>query len=191
MTNSRRRHAGWVGRLAYPFQAVGLCLAWVVTAAAGLGADPATGAGLPPQPSPQPLSQWERGRGEGSMDDVVVVRVRSTCTVTDPHILVGDVADVQGGSWQLRQQIVRLDLADAPRARQSLVIPANQIACRIRLARIDARFFLVPGSGHCDDSAPAGSCARRKREPGLLRGWSRPPKLAGLADWEAYLAARS
>ncbi len=129
MTNSKVRHAGpslkrqrrRVERIANPFHTVGLCLVWAATAVA---APPAT----------------------GPTDDVVVVTVRSMSTVMAAHVLVGDVADVRGGSAQLREQLVRLDLADAPHAHQSIAIPANQIACRIQVAGIDPRLFLVRGA---------------------------------------------
>ena len=138
MTNSKLRHAGptlkrqhagpslkrqrrRVERIANPFHTVGLCLVWAATA---IAAPPAT----------------------GPTDDVVIVTVRSTSTVMAAHVLVGDVADVRGGSARLREQLVRLDLADAPHAHQSIAIPANQIACRIQVAGIDPRLFLVRGA---------------------------------------------
>jgi flagellar basal body P-ring formation protein FlgA len=87
--------------------------------------------GPPPPPPPPPPT---------------MVTVRAAATVTEPRVLIRDVAEIEGGSQVLREQIARLDLSDLPTSNQPAVIHRGEIFFRLRLAGIDSQDFRLQGA---------------------------------------------
>jgi flagella basal body P-ring formation protein FlgA len=92
-------------------------------------------------------AQEKAARTDPGQCEVVVVTLRGAATVPDPHVYIEDVAQIQGGSFPLRQQIAKLDLSDLPSSEPSAPIPREQIYFRIRLAGVESGQFRVVGAG--------------------------------------------
>src|SRR5262249_48327088 len=78
--------------------------------------------------------------------DPVVVTMRPVADVTGVDVLVADIAEIRGGDVQLREKIAGLDLTEAPRTGQTVVVTAHQLSCRIRVAGIDPRQYVLQGT---------------------------------------------
>ena len=76
----------------------------------------------------------------------MVVSLRSNVEVDARVIRLTDVAQVTGGTTELREQVKALDLEDALRPGESLSITPTQITFRIRLAGIDLDGISIRGN---------------------------------------------
>jgi flagella basal body P-ring formation protein FlgA len=78
--------------------------------------------------------------------DVVIVSVNPVADTTNREVTIAEVATVEGGDTELRKRIANLDLADAPRFGQSVMLTQELIAYRIQLAGIDSRRYQIQGA---------------------------------------------
>jgi alkylated DNA nucleotide flippase Atl1 len=80
-----------------------------------------------------------------AQDNRLQVRLRAQATPAGRVVTVGDVADVSGGSPEMRTTVVALDLAEAPAARSTLRVTGRQVGFRLRLADLPEDRFEVTG----------------------------------------------
>lgn len=110
----------------------------------GMGLGRATGVvllGVAIAAAQEKLASKEPG-GTGT----VLVVLSATSTVANPRILIRDVATMEGGTPELRQQIANLDLADFPSDSRTLRLTRDQLFYRIRVSNIDPRLYRVEGA---------------------------------------------
>lgn len=75
----------------------------------------------------------------------VHIQLRSQSMARSETITVGDVAELSGGSAVLRERIRRIDLAEAPKATETVKISASQIVFRLQLTDLPNASFQVFG----------------------------------------------
>src|SRR5207237_9481206 len=76
----------------------------------------------------------------------IIVTLSAASTVPHPHILVRDVATLEGGAPPLRQQIAKLDLAEFPPDSRVLRLTKEQLFYRIRMSDIDPKRYRAEGA---------------------------------------------
>lgn len=76
----------------------------------------------------------------------VTLHLRPQATVGGSDVLIGDIAILEGGDAKTRNRIDKLDIADPPRAGQSLHIPRAQVVYRLQLAGIEESLCQVRGA---------------------------------------------
>jgi flagella basal body P-ring formation protein FlgA len=82
----------------------------------------------------------------GESVPLVKIVLRAAAEVPSRDVTIADIADVEGGTEQLRDWIGQLDLSEPPRAGHTVRVTSQQVAFRIRLAGLDDRLFAVGGS---------------------------------------------
>jgi flagella basal body P-ring formation protein FlgA len=87
--------------------------------------------------------------------ETVVVTLSDSAVVRGPILLVRDVATVQGGTPEQRQQMGGLDLAELPGAGPGLVLSRKQVALRLQLAGHDPGSFRIDGAESVSVSRPS------------------------------------
>jgi flagella basal body P-ring formation protein FlgA len=90
--------------------------------------------------------QEKSARKEPGRADVVVLTLRAAATVPDPRVYIEDVAQLEGGSFSVRNQIAKLDLSDLSLSDPAAPLPREQIYFRIRLAGFEPAFFRLEGA---------------------------------------------
>jgi flagella basal body P-ring formation protein FlgA len=91
-------------------------------------------------------AQEKSPRQESGRSDVVVISLRAAATVPDQRVYIEDVAQLEGGSFSIRNQIAKLDLSDLPLSEPVAPVPREQIYFRIRLAGFESARFRVEGA---------------------------------------------
>jgi flagella basal body P-ring formation protein FlgA len=89
--------------------------------------------------------------------ETVVLTLRSSVSVGAEQVCVHHVGSLSGGSMALREKIAALDLADQPRAGQSLPLPKALIEYRIQLAGIPRERIRFEGAGVVTITRAAGT----------------------------------
>lgn len=95
--------------------------------------------------APVALNGSAQGPADAAAENPVAVRLHSRARVTEALVLLGDVARVEGGPKELRQQIAALDVAELT-GRDELTLTAEGIALRVQLAGVEPRQFRVVGA---------------------------------------------
>jgi flagella basal body P-ring formation protein FlgA len=80
----------------------------------------------------------------GQSLEVVTIRLRAQAAAQSRTIKLGDVADLSGGPSLLREQLARLDLAEASEA-GGLCVTARQVLIRLQLAGIPLTLVRIEG----------------------------------------------
>src|SRR5579884_3961149 len=76
----------------------------------------------------------------------VIISLRERVVIGGRVVNVGDVGELRGGKAQVRALVAKLDLADAPTAKEPRTVTRQQILFRVRLANIPESLFRIEGA---------------------------------------------
>src|SRR5947209_19778730 len=68
---------------------------------------------------------------------VVTITIRDSTSAPNPHLHIGDVADLEGGPAAVRERIAKLDLAELSCTVSEIQVRREQVLYRIRITDID------------------------------------------------------
>jgi flagella basal body P-ring formation protein FlgA len=140
------------------------------------------------------------GPGIGTVE----IELKERSSVRYSSVTIGDVAVLKGGSDELRERMMRVDLADVPPAGQTLSIKSRQVEFRLILADFPANSFRITGGAEVivtgARAALSAEAVERAAREALVRMLQRPMEdvsitlaepialdLAQIADLEAPL----
>jgi flagella basal body P-ring formation protein FlgA len=98
----------------------------------------------------------------GRAAEPIVLTLRAAATVSAAQVTVGDVASLEGGDAQRREQLARLDLTELPLTSQPVLVSQQQIDFRLRLAGFDEHVFRLEGPHYVRVSRPTSEALDNK-----------------------------
>ena len=105
----------------------------------------------------------------GETRDPVELYLPKEAVINRSLVTVADVAQLKGGTPELRALIGAIDLAELTQDASSETIRASQLELRLKLAGIDSARFRLSGASSTRDHPPPRALARRNDHSGGAR----------------------